>query len=99
MRDMEVVAEQHLQRMFPGLKRNFGRGAAIAEMNMILIIRDRQSKVRQVRVDQEVVVPGVRSVLASRSNGHPVDAEHDVDGVADALTIGRAHEKHGGLNS
>jgi len=98
MRDVQVVAEQHLQRMFAGFQRNFGHSAAVAEMNMILIFGDWQSEIRKARIDQEVVVPGVRNILTCRSDGHSVDAEYDVDGAADGLTIGRADEKYGGLN-
>ena len=60
MRDVQVVAEQHLQRMFAGFQRNFGHSAAIAEMNMVLIFGNWQSEIRNARVDEEVVVSGVR---------------------------------------
>jgi len=40
MRKMQVIAEQHLQSVFPRWQRNFGAAAAISEVYMVLIGRD-----------------------------------------------------------
>lgn len=94
MRDMQVIAQQHLQRMLAGWQGNFGRRAAIAEMNMILIFGDWHPKIRNLGIDEQVVVAGMRRVLARRSNGHSLDSEDDTDGIADRLAISRVHKEH-----
>ena len=57
MGDVQVVAEQQLQRVFAWFEHDFGLGAAVAEVHMMFVFGDRQAEFRQFCVDQEVMVP------------------------------------------
>ena len=58
-------------------KRDRRFGLAAAEVEMVLVIRDRLVERRQIRVDQEVVVAAVGSVGACRRDAHSVQPEMD----------------------
>ena len=56
MRNMEVIAEQQAQRMLAWRKRQLGRRAGIAEMNMIRICWYGQLRIGQAGIDKQVVM-------------------------------------------
>jgi len=90
---MQVVAEQHLQRVLAGFERNFGLCAAIAEVNMVAVFRDWQTEIGQVAVDQKVMMARMGRMGSSRNNVHPFYSEDDPDRVAERIAISRAYEK------
>jgi hypothetical protein len=54
--EMPMVAQQQLQRVLAGIQRQFGRGAAVAEVNMLCVSRDRLPKVRQTGIYEKVMM-------------------------------------------
>jgi hypothetical protein len=95
--DVQVVSEQQLQRVFAGFERDFGLGAAIAEVHVTFVLGNRHAEFRQFRVDQEVMVPGMRRIVAGRHDGHTLGAENNLDGVVDRVAISRTYEEYTGV--
>jgi hypothetical protein len=93
---MQVIAEQHLQGVFSGRQRNFGAGAAIPEVYVVLISRNRQSKVRQTGIDQQVVVPGMGLLITGFYDIHTCDTEFDTDRIGYGCAVCRHYEKDAG---
>ena len=56
MRNMQVITQQQAQRVLARRKRQFGRRAGIAKMNMVRIRRYWQSDVRYIRIDKQVMM-------------------------------------------
>ena len=75
MRDMQVVAEQHLQRVLTGFEGDFCRRAAVTEVNMLVVLGNRETEVGQASINQQVMVAGVRLVLAGRHDVHACHAK------------------------
>jgi hypothetical protein len=77
MRDMPIVAEDQLERMFAWLQGDFLLGLAGSEVQVIEIAGDRLVERRRRRVDQEMMMAGVRLVHARGRNAHVAQAETD----------------------
>src|ERR1700722_19405395 len=75
--DMVGVAQQQLQRVRSGGEREFSFRLAAAEMEMVLVVGNRLVEGRQIRVDEEVMVPRVGPLRSRRRNAHPMQAEMD----------------------
>ncbi len=57
MRDVIGVTQQQLQRVRSRRQRKLDLGLAGAEVEMVLVVRDRLVERRQVRIDQQVMMP------------------------------------------
>jgi hypothetical protein len=79
--------------MFAGRQRNFRGCSAVPEVHMMLVRRYRQPQVRQVGIDQQVVVPRMWLIIAGLDDLHAFDAELDPDRVGYCRTVGRRYEK------
>src|SRR5579862_7066524 len=58
------IAEEELQGVFARRQLDAHFGLAGAEMEMVLVVRDRLIERRQVRVDDEMVMPGIGAIDA-----------------------------------
>ena len=74
MRNVVLVAEQQLQSVH-GAAVSPSLGLSEPEMQMIEVIRDRLVHRGQRRVNQEMVVAGIRLVDTSRRDPHPDEAK------------------------
>src|ERR1700677_124617 len=58
-------------------QRQFDFRLAAAEMQMVFVVRDRTVQGRQVRVDKEVKVSGVRFLDSGRRDAHSIEPKMD----------------------
>lgn len=93
---MQVVAQQQLQRMFACCERYLGGCAAVPEVHVVRVGRNRQPWVRQVGIDEKVMMARMRLLVASLDDGHTLDTEFDADRIADGFSVARCYEKHPG---
>src|ERR1700722_10562928 len=63
--------------MRSGRQREFSLRLAPAEVEMVLVVRDRLVERRQVRIDQEMMVTRVGPLRARRRDAHPMQPEMD----------------------
>jgi len=91
---MPVIREQKSQRMLAGLERNLRRCAAITEVHMIGISRNRQPQIGKIRVDQQVMVTRIGLVVARFDDGHALDPKLDVYRVRSRVSIRGGYEKY-----
>jgi hypothetical protein len=77
MRDVVLVAEQELQSVVARGERHFCFGLPRAEMQMVEIVRDRLIERGHRRVDQQMVVAGIRAIGAGGRNSHIPQPEMD----------------------
>jgi hypothetical protein len=63
-------------------------------MNVIRVSRYRAPQWRQSRIDQQVMMPGIRLSVASLNNVHSLDAKLDFDRISQGFAIGRPDEKY-----
>jgi hypothetical protein len=91
---MQVISQQHLQRVLARLERYFGLCAAVPEVDVLGVLGYWQGQIGQARIDQEVVVARVRGGVSSRDDFHAFDAKDHPDRIADRVTVRRAYEKH-----
>ena len=75
VRNMRRVPEQQLERVAAFRQGHGGFGLAGAEMQVVLIVRDRLIERRQRRIDEKMVMSRVRLVHAGRSNAHLLKSE------------------------
>ena len=94
MRYVQVVGQQELQRVLSRGAGELGLRAAITEMDVVLVCRDRQAKGRQPGVNDQVVVAAARVLITRRQHLHALQAELQSDRIRNHLTIGRHYEKH-----
>ena len=94
MRYVQVVGQQELKRVLSRGECELGLCAAITEMDVVLVCRDRQAEVRQSGVNEQVVVAAARALVTRRQYLHAVQAERQTDRIRKYLTIGRCYEKH-----
>jgi len=62
MRDMILIPQQQPERVFPGRQSDLSLALGVAEVQMIEIRRDRLVQRRQLGIDQQMVVPGIRTI-------------------------------------
>ncbi len=77
MRNVRRVPEQQLERVAAPRQGHGGFGLARAEMQVVLIVRDRLIQRRQRRIDEKMVMSRVRLVHPGRSNAHLFKPEAD----------------------
>ena len=65
MGNMQVVAQQQLQRMFACCERYLGGRAAVPEVNVVCVGRNRQPWIRQVGIDEKVMMARMHLLVAS----------------------------------
>ena len=53
---MQVITQQQLQCVGTGLERQFGCGAGVTKVNVVLIGRYRQAQIRQTRVNDQMMM-------------------------------------------
>ena len=75
VRNMRRVPEQQLERVAAFRQGHGGFGLAGAEMQVVLIVRDRLIERRQRRIDEKMVMSRVRLVHAGRSHTHLLKSE------------------------
>lgn len=94
---MSIVSEQHAQGMRPGFEAYLCRSAAVAEMDVIGVRWNRQTQIRQVCVDQEVMMTRIRLLDPGLRDTHALDAKLDCNRAGDRLTVLRRYEKYPGV--
>ncbi len=94
MRNVPVVTEQQLQRMFACGKCNLGGRAAISKVYVVFVGRNWQARIWQVGVDKKVVMTGIWLAVARLDYVHTLDTELDAGRTADRITSGRCYEKY-----
>ena len=77
--NMKVISQQHAQCVRAGFEGYFGRGAAVTEVNMVLIRRYREPEIGETGIDEQVVVTGIWLAIARLYDAHAFDAEFDTD--------------------
>ena len=77
MRNVILISQQKLERVFTSRQADLGFGLAIAEMEVIEVIRDRRVECRQLAIDQQMVVTRVRPVNTRRRQPHSAQAKMD----------------------
>lgn len=97
MRNVQVIGKQQLQGMFTGWQNELGRCAAIAEMNVLFIGRDRPCQIRQAGIHEDVVMPGMFSLLARRNDIHAGYAEFNLDRAGYDIAMRRLDKKDFGV--
>ena len=75
-----LISQQKLERVFAGRQADLGFGLTNAEMKMVEVVRDRRIERRQLGVDQQVMVSGIRPIDARRGQSHSAQTEMD-DGL------------------
>ena len=89
VRNVQMVAEQHLQRMPARRERELHLRLAAAEMPMLLVIRDRQAEIRRQRgIDEQMMVARIVAIDAGRRHADTLQTEHDANGARDASAVG-----------
>ena len=78
MRNMFRVAQQQLERMSSLRKRYLVFSLTTAKMDIVVIARNRLVQGRQIRVDQQVVMSGMRFLNSSWRRTHAMQTkQHD----------------------
>src|ERR1700735_3100934 len=67
-------------------------GLAGAEMEVVFVVRNWLIEGRQLRVDQEMVMSGIRLVHAGRSNAHLFKSEANREGGGNVRAVVRRHD-------
>ena len=77
VRDVVGVPQKDLQGVTPFRQGDGRLCLTAAEMQVVLVVRDRLIQWRERRVDQEVVMAGVRLIDASWGDAHFLESEPD----------------------
>jgi hypothetical protein len=75
MRNVILVGEKKLERVPTWRQRHLGLRLSAAEMEMLRIVRDGLVERRQVRINNEMVVPGVELRDSRGRDAHAFQAE------------------------
>ena len=92
MRRMIVVAEQQLQRV-PALgQRHHHFGLPVAEMDVVVVGRDRLVRRAGIGIDQQMMMPGSGVIDACRRDAHAAQADPHGEALGNAQAIDRIVE-------
>lgn len=94
MRNVQVIGKQELQRMLAGVELKLRFGAAIPEVYVLGIRRNRRVQWRQAGVDQHVVMTAVLRLCTRRYDFHLLDTEFDTNRARDNIAVLRRNEVH-----
>ena len=94
--NMKVISQQHAQCVRARIEAYFGRGAAVTEVNMVLIRRNRESEIGDIRINEQVVMTRIWLAIACLYNAHAFDAEFDTERACNSVAISWAYKKHAG---
>ncbi len=93
-RDVHVIAQHQLQRVLAGLQRRCVASVwPLPKCWMLSVVGSgRPRSLRQVGIDQQVMMAGVVELHASRRDAHAGKAEHHGDRALHRRAIGGAHD-------
>jgi hypothetical protein len=96
VRNMQVVAQQQAQGVLAGREVQRGRGGRVAEVNMVRICRDRHPHVRQISVDEQMMMSRMGLFDTGSDDAHTFDSELDCDRIGHGVAILWCYEKYAG---
>ena len=95
---MVGIPENELQSVPAGWKLKAGLGLPCAEVNVLLVGRDRFVRLdRVVHIDQEMVVTRIRSLVARMGDAHVAQPEPHREAAADPLSVTRIDDVQEGV--
>ena len=89
MGDMQMVAQQKLQCVLTRFESQLTCGAAVTKMHVILVSRYRHIQSGQTGVNQDVMMSGIRCVVAGTHDFHSANTKLHSERAGNCVSIGR----------